>query len=260
MAAEERFTDRATAYHAHRPRYTADLLFLLTAEAGLTRTSTVADIGSGTGISAEPFLQNGNTVYGIEPNTDMRAFAEQTLREWPTFHSVNATAEATSLPEGSVDLIIAGQAFHWFDRAKAAAEFGRILRPAGWIALIWNERLTDTTPFATAYEDVLVQHSVDYTAMDPKKVSGDAAAIATFLGAQSRFASFRHRSLVTLEHLVGLVASASYAPLAGHPKHAGMLHALEAAFQAHQEDGKVPLDYEMKVYYAPRIDPDRECV
>src|SRR5688572_8831952 len=129
MLVQERFTDRATAYHAHRPRYTADLLSLLTAEAGLTQTSTVADIGSGTGISAEPFLQNGNTVYGIEPNADMRAVAEMTLREWPTFQSVNATAEATSLADASIDLIVAGQAFHWFDRAKAAAEFARILRP-----------------------------------------------------------------------------------------------------------------------------------
>jgi SAM-dependent methyltransferase len=252
MAAEERFTHRATAYHAHRPRYPSDLISLLTAEAGLTRGSVVADVGSGTGLSAEPFLRNGNTVYGIEPNAEMRATAEANLGGHAGFHSVAGTAEATTLTDASVDLIVAGQAFHWFDRLRAGREFARILRAGGWIALVWNERLTGTTPFAAAYEDVLIQHSIDYTAMDPKKVSGNAEAIAAFLGANARLVSFRHRAPATLAHLVGLLASASYAPLPGHPKYAGMLEALEHAFAENEENGTVPLDYEMKVYFAPR--------
>jgi SAM-dependent methyltransferase len=260
MAAEERFTNRAPAYHAHRPRYPAELISLLRAEAGLTPASTVADIGSGTGISAQPFLRHGNTVFAIEPNPDMRALAEQNFRGCSNFRSIAATAEATTLPDASVDLIVAGQAFHWFDRARAAAEFARILRPAGWIVLVWNERLTNATPFAAAYERLLIEHSIDYTAVDPKKVSGDADAITTFLGPECRFASFPHRSRLTLEELIGLLASASYAPVPGHPKHPAMIAALEQAFQTNVENGTVPLDYEMKVYYAPRFDPRRECV
>jgi hypothetical protein len=94
--------------------------------------------------------------------------------------------------------------------------------------------------------------------MDPKKVSGDADAIAAFFGKGCRFASFRHRTRVTFDHLVGLLASASYAPLPSHPKHAGMIDALSRAFHQHEEYGTVPLDYEMKVYYAPRFDPRNE--
>src|SRR5829696_5895797 len=110
MAAEERFTNRATAYHAHRPRYSSDLISLLIGKIGLSPAFLVADVGSGTGISAEPLLRNGNTVYGIEPNAHMRAVAEATLRDQPAFHSIAATAEATSLPDAAIDLVVAGQA------------------------------------------------------------------------------------------------------------------------------------------------------
>ena len=260
MAAEDRFTNRATAYHAHRPRYSSNLISLLRREVGLSPVHVVADVGSGTGISAEPFLRNGNTVYGIEPNADMRAVAEQNLREYPGFHSISATAEATTLPASSIDLVVAGQAFHWFDRPRAAREWARILRPSGWIALVWNERLTDTTPFAAAYEDLLIRHSIDYASADPKKVSGDTQAVAAFLGERCGCATFRHRACMTFDDLVGLLASASYAPLPGHPKHQAMIDALARAFGDSEENGTVPLDYEMKVYYAPRLDPQKECV
>ena len=260
MAAEDRFTNRATAYHTHRPRYSSDLISLLSHEVGLRPGHVVADVGCGTGISAEPFLRNGNKVYGIEPNADMRAVAERNLRDFPGFQLVAATAEATTLPDSSIDLVLAGQAFHWFDRPRAAREFARLLRPTGWITLVWNERLTDTTAFAAAYEDVLIRHSIDYTSMDPKKVSGDTSAVTAFLGERCRVATFRHRNCATFDGLVGLLASASYAPLPGHPKHQGMIDALARAFRDSEQNGKVPLDYEMKVYYAPRFDPQTECV
>src|SRR4051812_44368858 len=168
MQSTERFSDRATAYHAHRPRYAAEMLDLLRRECGLLPPSVIADIGSGTGISSEPFLQNGNVVYAVEPNGPMRAVAESNYGREKNFRSIAATAESTTLPGASVDLIVAGQAFHWFDRARAANEFTRILRPHGWMVLVWNERLVDSAPFAAAYEDMLLQHSIDYTAMDPK--------------------------------------------------------------------------------------------
>jgi ubiquinone/menaquinone biosynthesis C-methylase UbiE len=248
-----RFNGRATVYHAHRPRYPKELLNLLTAECDLTPASIIAEFGSGTGILTELFLKHGNVVHAVEPNAAMREVAENNLSGNPRFHSINATAESTGLPGNSIDFIIAGQAFHWFDRPRAAAEFARVLRPRGWTVLVWNERLTTSTPFAAAYEDVLIHHSIDYVAMDPKKVSGDAAAMAEFLGPDSRMASFHHTMPMTFDDLVGLLASASYAPLPGHPKHASMIDALRAAFEAHAANGIVPLDYEMKVYYARRL-------
>jgi ubiquinone/menaquinone biosynthesis C-methylase UbiE len=246
----QRFTDRASAYHAHRPRYTGELIAFLASKIGLVPDWVVADIGSGTGISAEPFLLNGNTVFGIEPNVEMRAMGERNLAEYPAFHSVAATAETTTLADASVDLVIAGQAFHWFRRDEAAREFARILRPGGWIVLMWNERLADSSPFARAYENALIQHGLDYTKTDPKKVSGDEKAINEFLGPKCQMQTFQHSRSMTFEDLVGLASSASYAPLPGHPKHRGLIAALRAAFDASAVHGTVPMEYILKVYYA----------
>src|SRR5687768_7090137 len=148
-----RFSDRVADYVRTRPGYPAGVLDLLRAETGLTAGMTVADVGSGTGLSAEMFLKNGNPVIGVEPNADMRAFGDALLAAYPNFRSVAGTAEETTLPDRSVDLVVAGQAFHWFDRARARAECRRILRPGGFVALLWNTRRVDATPFLRAYEE-----------------------------------------------------------------------------------------------------------
>src|SRR5262249_5709295 len=157
------------------------------------------------------------------PNSPMRSLAEQNLGSNPRFRSIAATAEQTTLPDSSVDFVVAGQAFHWFDRSRARLEFARILRPDGWTVLICNERTADSSRFAAAFEEVLKRHSVDYTAMDPKKVSRDSQAISDFLGPRMQTTKILHHSRLTWEALTGLVASASYAPLSGHPKYEGMI-------------------------------------
>src|SRR4029078_63361 len=105
--------------------------------------------------SSEMFLKHGNVVYGIEPNDEMRQAAERLLARYPNFRSINASAEATTLPDRSVDLVVAGQAFHWFDQTRAKMEFQRILRPGGWVVLLWNTRRTESTPFLRDYEALL---------------------------------------------------------------------------------------------------------
>src|SRR3954467_5791308 len=116
MNSTTRFTDRVEDYVRYRPSYpAAELLDFLTAKTGFDASWVVADIGSGTGISTEMFLRNGNKVYGVEPNDAMRQKAEELLKEYPGFTSVNGTAENTQLPDKSVGLVLAGQAFHWFN-------------------------------------------------------------------------------------------------------------------------------------------------
>ena len=107
-----RFTTRVDNYVKYRPSYPASIITLLESECGLTRETIVADIGSGTGFMTELFLKFGNRVFGVEPNAEMRVAGERLLAKYPSFRSVNATAEATALPNESVDLIVAGQAFH----------------------------------------------------------------------------------------------------------------------------------------------------
>ncbi len=109
-----RFSRGVENYIRYRPRYPQQLVDLLKAECGLSPAHIVTDIGSGTGLLTELFLKNGNQVYGVEPNLEMRSAAESLLRSHPLFTSIAGTAEATTLANHSVHLITVGQAFHWF--------------------------------------------------------------------------------------------------------------------------------------------------
>ena len=104
-----RFSDRVAYYIKYRPGYPAKVITLLNREIGLSPATVIADIGSGTGISSELFLKNGNRVFGVEPNQPMREAAESRLAGYDAFISINGTAEATTLPDASVDLVTAGQ-------------------------------------------------------------------------------------------------------------------------------------------------------
>src|SRR5437660_4475378 len=174
----ERFSNRVENYLRYRPRYPKEIVQLIETECGLRSESSIADIGSGTGILAELFLRNGNHVFGIEPNREMREAGERLLAIYTRFTSVAGTAEATTLPDQSIDLITAGQAFHWFDRDSCRKEFMRILRPGGWVVLVWNDRRIDSTPFLAAYEQLLVTYGTDYQQVDHKRI--DSAVLREF--------------------------------------------------------------------------------
>jgi ubiquinone/menaquinone biosynthesis C-methylase UbiE len=147
ISSTQRFSSRVEYYVKARPKYPNAMLRFFQSNLGLSPIHSIADIGSGTGFLTELFVRNGNPTYAVEPNTPMRQAAEAYLREWSNFHSVDGTAEATTLAESSVDFVTAAQAFHWFNPELSAKEFQRILKPGGVVALIWNERLTDASPF-----------------------------------------------------------------------------------------------------------------
>src|SRR5438445_9767149 len=136
-----RFSDRVDAYVRYRPGYPIDVVRTLEREIGIHPSKTrVVDVGSGTGISADLFLREGYAVVGVEPNAAMRIAAEQLLASSARFQSIEGSAEATTLSDASVDLVVAAQAFHWFDRIAAGLEMQRILAPGGAVALVWNDR------------------------------------------------------------------------------------------------------------------------
>src|SRR5579863_1705779 len=160
--ATQRFSSRVENYVRYRPGYPPEVLELLKNECGLTPDSTVADIASGTGIFTRILAENGNRVFGVEPNDEMRRAGERLLESYSGFTSIAGTAEATTLQDHSVDIVTAAQAAHWFDREKARREFVRILKPGGWLVLLWNERRTDSTPFLREYEHLLLAYGTDY--------------------------------------------------------------------------------------------------
>ena len=242
-----RFSDRAEHYAKHRPGYPATILSLLATECGLSPRSTVADVGSGTGILSEMLLQTGSTVFAIEPNARMRAAAERSLAHWPTFHSVDGTAEATTLPGASVDGVLAAQAFHWFDGPKAVAEFRRITRPGGFLALIWNARDTAASGFMAEYEAVVREFGSDVVRSGGELVSFER--LRELLGPNLRSRTYPNQQELDWEGLRGRVLSASYMPLEGQRGHEPMIARLESAFERHHSSaGRVRLEYQTQVY------------
>jgi SAM-dependent methyltransferase len=241
-----RFSSRAENYAKYRPGYPSAVLDLLRDKCHFTPATVVADIGSGTGILTEMMLQHGNPVFAVEPNREMREAAERELSRQPGFHSVDARAEATTLPTGSIDLITASQAFHWFKPDEARQEFLRILKPGGWVALIWNERHGGSDSFLEAYERLLIECATGYTGSGHHH----AEAIAAFFGpAGFREATFPNWQRLDFEGLKGRLLSSSYAPEPGHPQHLPMLDALETVFRHHQSEGKITFKYDTLVFY-----------
>ncbi len=243
--ATSRFSNRVENYIRYRPGYPDEIMNRLRMETGLTGACIVADIGSGTGIFTEKFLKHGNTVYAVEPNFEMRSGAERLLPGYPGFKSINGTAEATTLAAHSIDLIVAGQAFHWFDRDKARAEFGRILKSGGFVALVWNTRKTRTTPFLRKYERLLQAFSLDYQQVDHRNVTGES--LESFFGSFRKF-SFSNNQSLDLEAISGRLLSSSYAPLAGHLNFEPMMRELRQIFHEHEIYGKVRIEYDTELY------------
>ena len=243
-----RFSSRVSDYVQYRPGYPPAVVSLLEEECGLAPASEVADVGSGTGILSELFLRNGNRVYGVEPNREMREAGERLLAAYTNFVSVEGRAEETTLADASVDFVAAGQAFHWFDPAGARREFLRILRPGGWVVIVWNDRRTGGTPFLEDYERLLLEYGTDYKEVSVKYA--EESSLATLFGphAPSR-KTFDNEQVFDLEGLRGRLTSSSYAPQPGHPNHSPMIDELEVIFRRHERAGRVVVAYDTKVFY-----------
>jgi SAM-dependent methyltransferase len=265
------FSRRVEHYLQSRPHYPQAVIEVLKRECHLTRHALIADIGSGTGMLAALFLANGNRVVGVEPDPEMRAAAEYELGQYPAFTSIAASAEATELPDRSVDVVTAGQAFHWFDRERARKEFARILVPGGWVVLVWNQQKTAGTPFLVALEQFwqtyLTREGLQAVAtgqdltlllqatnpvyrwrLDPGRLSQEL--ITPFSGSDGfAMQTFENPQVYDGEGLKGRVLSAGSAPQAGHPRYTEMLETLDAIFQMHRVNGSVTIDYETQVWY-----------
>ena len=238
-----RFSNRVNNYAKYRPSYPKEVIDFLQETVGLQKEWTIADIGSGTGIFSELLLRSGYQVWGIEPNKEMREEAEKTLTQYKKFTSINGKAEQTFLRGSSIDLITVAQAFHWIDRVAAREEFQRILKPKGFIVMLWNIRLTHK-PFLKAFEDLKIKFGTDYKASRMLKEKDIGAFFHPKLLTKK---DFYHAQILDYEALKGQLLSSSYIPLEGE-KHRQMIAALEDIFNQYNENGFVKIEYETKVY------------
>jgi SAM-dependent methyltransferase len=245
--ATSRFSDRVANYVLYRPGYPAEVIQELKAECGLASSHVVADIAWGTGIWTRMLLENGNPVFGVEPNAEMRAAGERLLAAFPRFTSLAGTADVTTLADHSVDFITAAQAAHWFDRERARREFARILKPGGWLVLLWNERLKDSTNFLRDYEQLLRTYGTDYEDVRHERTT---AAVGEFFDPtpfQERV--FEMRQEFDYAGVEGRLLSSSYAPGPEHAQHAPMLDELRRIFDTGCVEGRVEFEYKTRLYF-----------
>ncbi len=243
---KERFSNRVENYIKYRPGYPNEIIDFLTEKINYRSDWKIADIGSGTGILSKLFLENGNKVLGVEPNEEMRKAGEHQLKNYPNFISINGSSENAGIDSDKIDLIVAGQAFHWFNVEKSKKEFKRILYKNGYVILIWNNRKTDSSEFLRNYEELLINHSVDYQLVDHKNVN---ERILNEFFNEYELKIFNNFQDFDFEGLKGRLLSSSYAPMPGHPKYIPMINQLEVIFNKNKVDGKVKFEYNTELYY-----------
>jgi SAM-dependent methyltransferase len=230
-----RFAASAEHYDQHRPSYPPDLIDWIVATTGLAPRGCVADVGCGTGIATRLFAARGFDTVGVDPSEEMLAVA----RESGGARYVRGEAAATTLPSGSVDLVIAAQCFHWFAVAPTLLELRRILRPGGWCSAFWNLRAP--TPFMDGYYDLIRTYSSEYEILERQELAPDALKVAK--GVESRHeAQFANRQSLDHAGLVGRAYSSSCVKH-GVTDKAGFERGLSALFSRHESGGRIELQY-----------------
>ena len=244
----ERFSDRVSNYIKYRPSYPPELVDTLIAECHLNSRSTIADVGSGTGIFSRLMLDKGCYVSGIEPNRKMREAAERQFGDYHKFSSIDGQSEHTGLDDSSIDLITAAQSFHWFKAGNTKREFIRILKPGGYVALIWNQRKIDQ-PFQIEYDSMLGKLASDYSAVNHMNIS--AEDILNFFSPNkvARF-EFENSQIFDLAGFLGRMQSSSYVPKTGTEAHVRLIHAAEDLFSRYQSNERISFEYISFFYLA----------
>jgi SAM-dependent methyltransferase len=233
------FSAKVADYLASRPDYPLALFDALRAR--VPAGATVADLGAGTGLLTRGLLSVGYRVLAVEPNAAMRAAADHLLSSQPDYRSVDGSAEAMSAPDGSLDLITAAQAFHWFDIERARAEMLRVLKPNGLVALIWNDRQPGEAlhvaldevfaDFGGARRNALLAHE------DRQDVP------RFFAGGASEEFTWPHQHLLDADGLLSLVFSRSYMPERQSPAGTAAAREVRHIFDQHATDGRVAVRY-----------------
>jgi ubiquinone/menaquinone biosynthesis C-methylase UbiE len=245
MDVTQRFSDRVDDYDRYRPRYPAALATWL-AVRGVGPGTAVADVGAGTGILAELLLGLGCAVHLVDPNAPMLDRARERLAAEPraTFHG--GRAESTGLETASVDWVTAGQSFHWFDPGPTRRELQRILRPGGWVLLVWNDQRREPG-FMADYEALVSVWARDYkeTSFRMRPVEQD---LISFFGRPPERATFDNHQVLDQDGLVGRYFSSSYMPGRSDPTHAAARRAALELFARHQQNGVVTMRYDTRVF------------
>lgn len=234
----ERFSGRVATYERYRSPFPPNLLDRLNTVCGLTPTQVIGDIGAGTGMLAELFLRNGNPVFAVEPNDEMRARCEQLRTRYPRLEVSNGTTESTTLPSASVEVIAVGRAFHWFDRPRAIAEFARVLRPGGSVVLVTSKWSGDGSAASVDFEELLKSECVDYRRVLDAQLTREEMD-ELFTPESLAVEDLHSEETLSFGELAGRAESLSVTPAPRDPNYGTFRNALEAYFARHARQDRV---------------------
>jgi SAM-dependent methyltransferase len=226
------------AYVAYRPRFPRGIVTFLREHGALTERAVVADVGAGTGMLAEIFLEAGHRVIAVEPNDEMLEVCRVLAAHEPALEVVEGSAEATTLPDASLDLIVVGRAMHWFDWPRAHQEFRRILRPDGWVLVATNGHRDNGAPVSNRLSEILRTWRTDSAEADTRRDFNDR--LREFLDTPNWQRTTLHHSMtIDFTTLLGYAESLSAIPRPGECWYDGMLAELRAVFEEYQRDGRL---------------------
>jgi SAM-dependent methyltransferase len=243
------FASKADDYARGRPTYPAALFAHVEARLGQPAPLAIADVGAGTGLFTAGWLARGHQVIAVEPNDAMRATADALLGTQAAYRSVGATAEATTLPVGCVDLVTAAQAFHWFDPLAFRAECLRILRPGGQVALVWNDRSSDA-PIHLALDRIFATFGGNKRMLMTVRAA-QLDGVRSFFGDHARMEQWttEHSQVLDREGLRALVLSRSYMPGPQAEDRLAAERAIDALFDSFAAQGTVALPYRTGLFF-----------
>ncbi len=243
-AAAGGFSTAADAYERGRPGYPEPAMAWLAERLEIAPGRDVLDLAAGTGKLTRSLVPFGARVIAVEPIDEMR---EHLFSALPDVEAFDGTAESIPLPDGSVDVVTCGQAFHWFRVEQALPEIHRVLRPGGSLALVWNMRdLSD--PLQGRIQEIIAPHGTEvrsHRAIDTREL------LAGDLFGPVEHRSWPYEQHLSRAHLVDRIASTSYIAILDPDARAEVLSQVLAAAEGLPEPISIP--YTTDVYVAGRL-------
>jgi ubiquinone/menaquinone biosynthesis C-methylase UbiE len=247
----------AVDYDRYRPTYPQTLFDHVAARLSLPPNARVADLGSGTGKAARQMARRGWHVTAVEPGEGMldvlRARAD--LEQLPIDARL-APAEDTELPDASVDLATAAQAFHWFDKPRAVAEMARIVKPGGGAAVFWNARADDRSAFLAAHTDLTARYlsEAHVDRRTRKSTARKDLSDGGFFDVDDRV-EVAHELVMSSDEFVAYVFTASQIRLFVEPDDQERLKVdIRENIRAHFGDDPVTVPYDVDLYVGSRTE------
>jgi MOSC domain-containing protein YiiM/SAM-dependent methyltransferase len=258
-AAARGFTAGVDAYERARPTYPPDAVAAIVAALDLAPGRTLLELGAGTGKLTRLLAPSDARILAVEPVEAMRAKLLETV---PGVQPVDGTAEAIGLPNGSVDAIVAAQAFHWFDAIRALSEMHRVLRPGGRVVLAFNKR-DESIPWVRGLGEAIRRISAGEPQVWDDAWRKSLARCALFGPWQAQL--FRHVQRLTPDGVLDRAASVSYVAAASPEVRAGVLDEVRALLAADPQTAgaaEIDLPYDTEVLWAERttLEPGRTGV